>query len=87
MPLVPMEAIEAGTPVVASSIEPHRELLAEVPDAVLPEDEARWPSVLARFIGSHAERAGLARAQRSALPAQPRLAMWQAYEALYCAIA
>jgi glycosyltransferase involved in cell wall biosynthesis len=86
MPLVPMEAVEAGVPVLCSSIEPHRELFARAPASMLPDDEAQWPSRLAVLLASAAARDELVRAQRAVLPADPRREMWEAYAALYRAV-
>jgi glycosyltransferase involved in cell wall biosynthesis len=86
LPLVPMEAAEAGVPVVASAIAPHRELFGSASARLLPEDPTRWPAALARWITTPAARAELARAQREALPSDPRQNMWEAYEALYRAL-
>ncbi|MBL8681895.1 MAG: glycosyltransferase [Myxococcales bacterium] len=82
-PLVPMEAIEAGRAVVASSIGAHRELFSTCDSALLPEDEGAWPEVLATLLESeHARRALFEREQR-ALPKDPRAETSSAYERLY----
>jgi glycosyltransferase involved in cell wall biosynthesis len=86
MPLVPMEAIEAGVPVVASPIECHRELLGGCPAGLLDADESRWPETLARLVTSADARRTLLVAERDAVPAHPRERMWQAYAALYRAV-
>ena len=83
MPLVPLEAAEAGVPVLASSIEAHRELFSEVPAALLPEEESAWPATLAAMMGSRDAQAQLRRACVGVLDADPRRSLWRAYEALY----
>jgi glycosyltransferase involved in cell wall biosynthesis len=87
MPLVPMEAVDAGTPIVVSDIGPHREIFHAVPDAILPPDEAAWPSFLARYLTDPTARTRLAATQRAALPADARRDMWNAYRALYLDLA
>lgn len=83
MPLVPLEAAEAGVAVLASSIDAHRELFSDAPDALLPDDEAAWPAALARLIDSPAARESLRALTSGALGDDPRGATWRAYEALY----
>lgn len=83
MPLVPMEAAEAGVAVLASSIDPHRELYESVPGCTLPEDPQRWPSTLARWVVDADHRAYIRDAQRQALGENPRQVMFAKYESLY----
>jgi glycosyltransferase involved in cell wall biosynthesis len=87
MPLVPMEAVEAGTPVVASDIEPHRELFDAAPETLLPSDESHWPEALARTIGSRDARDALRVRQTACLAGDARESLWRAYESLYRSLA
>jgi glycosyltransferase involved in cell wall biosynthesis len=86
MPLVPLEASEAGVPVLVSDLPPHRELFEALPRAILPEDEARWPEALHRWFTDPPARLALASAQRALLGDDPRGALWAAYEGLYRAL-
>jgi glycosyltransferase involved in cell wall biosynthesis len=72
MPLVPMEAVLAGSCVVASTIAPHEEIFADVPGSLLPRDEADWAPRLALLLSDSALREGLA-AQQAAL--RPRFSL------------
>jgi glycosyltransferase involved in cell wall biosynthesis len=83
MPLVPLEAAEAGLPVLASPIPAHRELLSTVPGALLPEDEAAWPGALASLLGSGAARDRLGEACARLVGPEPRRTFWRRYESLY----
>lgn len=83
MPLVPLEAAESGVAVVASSIGPHLELYAQVPDALLPADPNAWTDALVRAFSQPALRASLATAQRALVGDDARESMFAAYEALY----
>ena len=83
MPLVPLEAAEAGVPVLASPIAAHRELFAEAPAALLPNDEADWPACLAALLQAPGALDHLRRQCLGVLDAQPRQALWRAYESLY----
>jgi glycosyltransferase involved in cell wall biosynthesis len=87
MPLVPLEAVEAGVPVLASDIGPHREIFEGVPETLLATDESRWPAQLEPFLAQPSRRRELATRQRAALPADARREMWNAYRALYEAVA
>jgi glycosyltransferase involved in cell wall biosynthesis len=83
MPLVPLEAAEAGVMVLASRIAAHEELYEQTPEALLDTDEARWPETLQRCLGDAALRARVFLAQRAVLGDNPRRATYTAYEALY----
>jgi glycosyltransferase involved in cell wall biosynthesis len=87
MPLVPMEAIEAGVPVIASPIAAHAELFAATPECLLPADARAWPDALARWIHDDDARRALHVAQRAVLGDDPRARLWRDYEALYRAAA
>ena len=60
MPLVPMEAIQAGACVVASGIEAHRELLGGVEGSLLPDDEGVWGDWIAALLVDRTRRASIA---------------------------
>ena len=64
MSLVPMEAILSGTAVVASPIAPHRELLASVPESLLPEHDEAWPAWLADHLFDGDRRRAIVDRQR-----------------------
>jgi glycosyltransferase involved in cell wall biosynthesis len=83
MPLVPLEAAEAGVAVLASPIAPHRELFAQVPQALLPEDESGWPAAIEAVLTRTDARERLREACAEILPADPRRACWTAYDSLY----
>jgi glycosyltransferase involved in cell wall biosynthesis len=83
MPLVPLEAAEAGVPVLASAIDAHEELYECVPESLLPRDERAWPSVLVHWLRDGAMRARLAAQQRTLLGVHPRRRCFAAYERLY----
>jgi glycosyltransferase involved in cell wall biosynthesis len=50
MPLVLMQAIQVGLPVIASDIEPVRELAFEGADLPLPGDERSWKGALIKVL-------------------------------------
>ena len=50
MPLVLLEALQAGCPPLASPIAPHLECLETAPEALLPQDEKDWPRALTRAL-------------------------------------
>jgi glycosyltransferase involved in cell wall biosynthesis len=68
MPLVPMEAILAGTAVVASPIAPHRELLGKVTGSLLPEDDGAWGAWLCDRLGDPTGARALVAAQALLAP-------------------
>jgi glycosyltransferase involved in cell wall biosynthesis len=83
MPLVPLEAIAAGVPVIASRIPAHEELFGANASGLLPVEESEWPAALARFVGSEAARATLEREQEPLALEFGRQRMWERYDALY----
>jgi glycosyltransferase involved in cell wall biosynthesis len=85
MPLVPLEAVEAGVPVLASDIAPHRELFGDAPAALLPSDERRWSDALAVLFDEGA-RAAAAAAQRALLGGDPRARYWRQTALCYDAV-
>jgi glycosyltransferase involved in cell wall biosynthesis len=76
MPLVPLEAMEAGVPVLASDIGAHRELFSAAPGSLLPADEARWPDGLGALF-DEGTRAAVKLAQRAVLGDDPREGYWR----------
>ena len=76
MPLVPLEALEARVPVLASDIPPHRELFESAPSSLLPIEEARWPDALLRSMDP-AGRDALLAEQRAVLGDDPRERFWR----------
>jgi len=50
MPLVLMQAVQVGLPVIASDIEPVRELTFEGADLPLPGDERSWKGALIKVL-------------------------------------
>lgn len=87
MPLVPLEAMEAGVPVLASPIAPHSELLGEARGSLLDVAHARWPDDLARMFRDADARDALRLAQRALLGDDPRARLWRDYAALYARVA
>lgn len=83
MPLVPMEAVLAGCPVVASSIGPHRELFAEIPDALLPEETGDWPEFLHRLLLDESRLKQLKQAQAALKPQYEFDRLWHHYLTIY----
>ncbi len=87
MPLVPLEAVEAGVPILASDIGPHREIFGDAAATLLPADDAGWATAMAPYLADAAERASLAALQRASLPTDARGDMWNAYRAAYGTVA
>lgn len=85
MPLVPLEAMEAQLPVLASDIGAHRELFAAAPASLLPADDARWSEALETLFDETA-RAALTEAQRSVLGGDPRERYWRETAMCYDAL-
>ena len=83
MPLVPMEAVLAGCPVVASAIAPHQELLGDVPGSLMPIDSKRWAPFLATLFEGTSRLRQLAQAQSFKAPQYSFQRMWSQYLAAY----
>lgn len=83
MPLVVLEALAAGRPVVASRIAPHVELLGHVPGSLLPEDERDWPSALANVFADASALSDLRNAQAGAFRGDMRERFWAEYLQIY----
>ena len=83
MPLVPMEGVLSGCPVVASSIPAHRELFGSVPGSLLPERERDWPAFLLALLSEPERCKELGRAQRRLAPRFTFDRMWDGYQRLY----
>lgn len=88
MPLVPLEAIREGTPVLTSNIPPHRELFAQAaPESILPSAPEAWPNVLAAHLASSLRRADLAVSQHGLTSFCDPERQWREYRELYARIA
>ena len=85
MPLVALEAIEAGVPVLASDIAAHRELFADAPGSLLPADEGLWPAALGALFDEGA-RGAVGAAQRAALGGDARARYWAETAMCYDAV-
>lgn len=85
MPLVPLEAMEAGIPVLASDIGAHRELFEAAPGSLLPADDAGWGDALAVLFDEGAHDA-VAEAQRASLGGDPRERYWRETAMCYDAV-
>jgi glycosyltransferase involved in cell wall biosynthesis len=83
MPLVVLEALGAATPVLASRIAPHVELLGHMPGSLLPEDDGDWADALALLLTDARALSGLRSAQAFASPAEMRQRLWTDYLRLY----
>jgi len=83
MPLVPMEALLSGTPVVLSRIPAHLELLPGVESSFLPEAPTNWPDKLLSLLVSRTERNDLKHAQAPFRTNDPRERLWQDYAGIY----
>ena len=83
MPLVPMEGVLAGCPVVLSSIPPHQELFSGIPDALLPEEVGAWPAVLQGLLSDAERRERLQITQRALAPRFGFARMWGEYLTQY----
>ena len=85
MPLSPLEALEAGVPVLLSDIAPHRELLGGVPGSLLPADDTRWPDALRARLATGTDPA-LLEVQRAVLGGDPRERCWRETVSCYEAV-
>lgn len=84
MPLVPLEAIREGAPLLASDIAPHRELLfRDAPQSLLPQTVGAWSDHLARYLADESQRQTLGAAQAALLPLCDPARQWREYRALY----
>ena len=83
MPLVPLEALEAGRPVVLADIAPHREIVGADFGQLLPAQEAEWPPPLGALLADASARDSLRMRQARLAKANGRSRAWQAYERLF----
>ena len=51
-----IEALEAGTPVMASDLAVYREIVGDIPTYLDPDDAAAWESAIRAFVGNAPER-------------------------------
>lgn len=86
MPLVPMEAIVNGVPIVGSTIPSHRELFSKIPRSLLAEDEAQWPAALVALLGDDRARAELKAQQGELRELVGPERTWRDYELMYRAL-
>ena len=85
MPLVPLEAMEAGLPVLASDIGAHRELFEAAPGSLLPPDDAQWSDAL-EMLFDETTRRSVTEAQRAVLGGDPRERYWRETAMCYDAV-
>lgn len=83
MPLVPLEAMEAGVPIVGSSIQSHIELFRAAPSAILSDDERLWHKQLLPLIVDLKARERLAAEQSGLMGSNPRERVWEEYRTIY----
>jgi glycosyltransferase involved in cell wall biosynthesis len=83
MPLVPLEALLARTPILVSMIPAHIEMLGAVPGSFLPDDESRWASALIAPLSDPSVRKNLRDAQSAVSRVDARERLWQEYKAIY----
>ncbi|MDX2054578.1 MAG: glycosyltransferase family 4 protein [Polyangiaceae bacterium] len=83
MPLVPLEAISTGAPVVLSRIPPHLEMLPGLERAFLPLKLAEWPQALAELITSPELRAQIQAEEAARVSSNPRQRWWEDYARIY----
>ncbi len=62
-PLVPMEAVLAGAPVLVSRISPNEDLFGSVPASFLPDDDRLWDAPLRAWLTAPEKRTELRAAQ------------------------
>lgn len=87
MPLVPLEAVREGAPILLSDIPPHRELFETwAPQSLLPTAERDWPRHLASLISSENARRNLSAAQSQLQSICSPVRQWQEYAGLYTSI-
>ncbi len=86
MPLVPMEAIVNGVPVVGSTIPSASRLFSKIPRSLLAEDEAEWPAALGALLRDDRARAELKAEQAELRAAVGPERTWREYELMYRAL-
>lgn len=83
MPLILLEALHAGLPVVASRIPAHEEILEGIEDALLAADRGRWSEALAGLVDDEDLRRILAAQARTRAGHYTLERQLNAYSALY----
>ncbi len=87
MPLVPLEAVREGVPILVSDIPPHRELFEQLaPESLLPAEHNTWPTHLAAHLTDANTRRYLAATQTQLRPLCDPSRQWREYAALYAAM-
>jgi glycosyltransferase involved in cell wall biosynthesis len=82
-PLVLLEALDSGVPILASDIPAHREVLGAGSPALLPAEVGAWPQRISQVIESESERRNIREATRGLLPDAPQQIQAQRYLELY----
>jgi glycosyltransferase involved in cell wall biosynthesis len=85
-PLVPMEAVRCGAPVVVSRIAPHEALFASVPGSLLPANVEEWPGALGSWMEDATRRDRLRAAQSALAPLFSFDRVCDEYRAVYAAL-
>jgi glycosyltransferase involved in cell wall biosynthesis len=83
MPLVPLEALLAGKPLLLSRIPAHLELLGEAPGSFLPEDDGEWAAALLPPLSDAGVRDRLRAAQGAVSRIDPRERLLRDYLRIY----
>ncbi len=84
LPLVPLEAVREGVPILVSDIPPHRELFEQLaPESLLPAEHNTWPTHLAAHLTDADTRRCLAATQTQLRSLCDTGRQWQEYAALY----
>lgn len=87
MPLALLEAMNAGLAVVASPIGAHREVLADIPGALLSEQEQEWPEHVAALLTDPLARARIAqKVHERAVTCYSPEAQDRAYASVYASL-
>ncbi len=63
-----IEALQLGTPVLASALPVYREIVGEIPTYLDPADQQAWEIAIRAFLGGGGERSRQLRAMRGYTP-------------------
>lgn len=84
MPLVPLEAIREGAPILVSDIAPHRELFqGTASHSLLPADERLWPTHVGMYVAHERSRRELADSQAKLYHLSDPMRQWREYAEIY----